>query len=94
MSCPAAAIPTIEDVLAATPADRPIVMRAFIAPIFAAADAEDARRRAAGICAVRECSEPIKGGDVGPFDTDHCAECSRRIELEMLIEDQKNDADG
>lgn len=94
MSCPAAATPTIEDLLAASPADRPAVMRAFTAPIFAAADAEDARRLAAGICAVRECSEKVKGGDAGPFDADHCAECARRIELEMLIEDQEDDVDG
>lgn len=51
-------------------------------------------RLAAGICRERTCTAPIKGGDAGPFDRDHCADHARETEIEMLADDQEEDRHG
>lgn len=91
MTCPAPNRHIRAALAATTRAERLRHIRAFTRPIFAAAAAEDARRLAAGICASRDCSAAIKGGDAGPFDVDHCADCARRLEIEMLVEEQEED---
>ena len=52
-------------------------------------EAENKKRLKAGIC--RLCDKPIVGGNAAPFDSDHCAEHSREVELECLVEDQEED---
>ena len=64
--------------------------RSYIRDILDEASAKLEARRIAGIC--QECDAPVVGTREQLFYGDtHCVDCARRVEIEMLADDQEDD---
>lgn len=75
-------------------------IKAMCRAILDKAEADLAARRAAGLCIHLDtngeytCTAPPLGDRARLFGCDHCEQHAREAELEMLVEDQQDDADG